>query len=77
MRSHPLSAALANAELIIDRATLDAAISAMAVPIARDYAGEVPVYLTGEFFADGLVLPNNVSVDDVEVPLRNLGIFLK
>ena len=31
----------------------------------------------GEFFADGLVLPNNVSVDDVEVPLRNLGIFLK
>ena len=46
MRSHPLSAALANAELIIDRATLDAAITAMAAPIARDYAGEVPVYLT-------------------------------
>ncbi len=45
-RSHPLAAALANAELIIDRATLDAAITAMAVPIARDYAGEVPVYLT-------------------------------
>lgn len=38
---------------------------------------EVPVYLTGEFFAHGLALPNNVSVDDVEVPLRNLGIFLK
>lgn len=38
---------------------------------------EVPVYLSGEFFANGLVLPNNVSVDDVEVPLRNLGIFLK
>lgn len=38
---------------------------------------EVPVYLTGEFFANGLALPNNVSVDDVEVPLRNLGIFLK
>ena len=46
MQSHPLSAALANAELIVDRATLDAAIAAMAVPIARDYAGEVPVYLT-------------------------------
>ncbi len=45
-RSHPLAAALANAELIIDRVTLDAAITAMAVPIARDYAGEVPVYLT-------------------------------
>lgn len=44
--SHPLSAALANAELLVDRATLDAAIAAMAGPIARDYAGEVPVYLT-------------------------------
>lgn len=38
---------------------------------------EVPVYLTGEFFANGLVLPNNVSAADVEIPLRNLGIFLK
>jgi hypoxanthine phosphoribosyltransferase len=46
MQSHPLSAALANAELIVDRAMLDTAISAMAAPIARDYAGEVPVYLT-------------------------------
>lgn len=44
---------------------------------SADANKEVPVYLTGEFFADGLVLPNNVSVDDVEVPLRNLGIFLK
>ena len=41
---------------------------------SADANKEVP---TGEFFADGLVLPNNVSVDDVEVPLRNLGIFLK
>ena len=44
---------------------------------SADANKEVPVYLTGEFFAAGLVLPNNVSVDDVEVPLRNLGIFLK
>ena len=43
---HPLAAALANAELVVDRATLDAAIAGMAKPIARDYAGEVPVYLT-------------------------------
>ena len=35
------------------------------------------VYLTGEFFADGLVLPKNATAADVEVPLRNLGIFLK
>lgn len=44
---------------------------------SADAGKEVPIYLSGEFFADGLVLPNNVSVADVEVPLRNLGIFLK
>lgn len=38
---------------------------------------EVVVYLTGEFFADGLQLESDVTVADVEVPLRNLGIFLK
>ena len=46
MNKYPLSEALANAERLVDRATLDAAITAMAKPIARDYAGEVPVYLT-------------------------------
>lgn len=48
--------------------------------IAADDAAaeeEVVVYLTGEFFADALVLPENATVADVEVPLRNLGIFLK
>lgn len=38
---------------------------------------EVPIYLTGEFFADGLALPEGVKAADVEVALRNLGIFLK
>ena len=42
----PLADALANADLLVDRATLDQAIARMAEPIARDYAGEVPVYLT-------------------------------
>lgn len=37
----------------------------------------VPIYLTGEFFADGLALPEGVKAADVEVALRNLGIFLK
>ncbi len=41
-----LADALANADLLIDRQTLENAIAAMAEPIARDYAGEVPVYLT-------------------------------
>lgn len=35
------------------------------------------IYLTGEFFKSGLVLPDGVTADDVEVPLRNIGIFLK
>lgn len=38
---------------------------------------DVVVYLTGEFFADGLALPDGVTAADVEVPLRNIGIFLK
>jgi hypoxanthine phosphoribosyltransferase len=45
-RRASLADALANAELIVERAALETAISAMADPIARDYAGEVPVYLT-------------------------------
>lgn len=38
---------------------------------------EGPVYLTGEYFADSLALPDGVTTADVEVPLRNIGIFLK
>ncbi|OHE85290.1 MAG: hypoxanthine-guanine phosphoribosyltransferase [Lysobacterales bacterium RIFOXYA1_FULL_69_10] len=41
-----LADALANADLLVDRATIDRTIVQMAAPIARDYAGEVPVYLT-------------------------------
>lgn len=43
--------------------------------IQKDEEG--PVYLTGEFFADSLELPEGVTAADVEVPLRNIGIFLK
>ncbi len=43
--------------------------------IQKDEEG--PVYLTGEYFADSLVLPEGVTTADVEVPLRNIGIFLK
>ena len=35
------------------------------------------VYLTGEFFGEALALPTGVTAADVEVPLRNIGIFLK
>lgn len=35
------------------------------------------IYLSGEFFADELVLPTGMTAADVEVALRNLGIYLK
>lgn len=35
------------------------------------------IYLSGEFFADGLVLADGIAAADVEIALRNLGIFLK
>ena len=41
-----LADALAHAEVVVERKTIDAAIARMADEIARDYAGEVPVYLT-------------------------------
>jgi hypothetical protein len=41
-------------------------------------AGEdVIVDLTGEYYADALELESGVTVDALEVPLRNIGIFLK
>ena len=42
-----------------------------------DTGEEGIVYLSGEFFANTLVLPEHATVADVEIPLRNLGIFLK
>lgn len=47
------------------------------VPEAVEVDEDAVVYLTGEFFADSLTLPTGISVSDVEVPLRNIGIFLK
>ena len=38
---------------------------------------EGPVWLTGEYFADSLVLPEGMTAADIEVALRNIGIFLK
>ena len=46
MTAPDLKAALADADLIHDRATLEQAIARMAAAIERDYAGTRPVYLT-------------------------------
>lgn len=39
--------------------------------------GKVPVYLTGEFFADALNWPTGTAAADVKAAFRTLGIFLK
>lgn len=39
--------------------------------------GGVVYYLTGEFFADALTLPDGVTADTLKPAFRKLGIFLK
>lgn len=39
--------------------------------------GGVVVYLTGEFFADGLTLPDGVTAEALKPAFRKLNIFLK
>jgi len=39
--------------------------------------GGVVCYLTGEFFADALVLPDGVTIEALKPAFRKLGIFLK
>lgn len=38
---------------------------------------EVTFYLTGEFFAEGLTLPEGVTAADLKPAFRKLGIFIK
>ncbi len=39
--------------------------------------GKVIYYLTGEFFANALTLPSDVTAKDIKPALRKIGIFLK
>lgn len=47
------------------------------VPDSAEAEKETVVYLTGEFFADSLALEEGVTADKLEVPMRNIGIFLE
>ncbi len=47
------------------------------VPEAAKEGEDAVVYLTGEFFADSLTLPEGATPADIEVELRKIGIFLK
>ena len=53
--------ALARAERIHDRATIERAIAAMAVRIRNDYAGDVPLYLT--VMQGGLPFAGQLALD--------------
>ena len=48
-------------------------VSADSAEVGKDTV----IYLTGEFFANGLVLPEGVTAANVETALRKIGIFLK
>lgn len=65
-----LQAAIANSDLVHDRATLERAIARMAGEIHRDFAGTVPVYLTvmhgGLPFAGQLALELGALGQDLE-----------
>jgi hypothetical protein len=47
--------------------------------VADDVASgdDAVIYLTGEFFADALVLETGVTAAGLEIKLRDIGIFLK
>lgn len=47
------------------------------VPESAEAGEEAVVYLSGEFFADSLACGENAAVADMEIALRNIGIFLK
>ena len=49
------------------------------IGIAADESNEEEVvyYLTGEFFANKIVLPDGVTIDKLKAALRKIGIFLK
>lgn len=42
-----------------------------------DEDGNVVVYLTGEFFADTLIYPEDIAKADLKAALRKLNIFMK
>lgn len=60
---------------VADKANLTSIYGIAAEATEKDK--EAVVYLTGEFFADALALPDGITAADVEVALRNIGIFLK
>lgn len=68
--------------VVIDAAGAEAVQAATAAKVngiaaADGENGQVICYLTGEFFADSLVLPSGVTAESLEPALRTVSIFLR
>lgn len=61
----------------ITEATADGLADLYGIAADDSANGNVVCYLTGEFFADALVLPSGVTVQALKPAFRKLGIFLK
>ena len=58
--------------------TKEGAAGVIGISAADAEAEEPAVYfMTGEFFADGLNMPSDVTADDIKDALRKLSIFLR
>lgn len=61
----------------ISEAATDALADLYGIAADDSTDGGVVCYLTGEFYADSLTLPDGVTVETLKPAFRKLGIFLK
>lgn len=61
----------------ISEATADGLADLYGITADDSTDGGVVCYLTGEFFADALTLPDGVTAEALKPAFRKLGIFLK
>ncbi len=61
----------------ISEATADGLDSLYGIAADDSSDGGVVCYMTGEYFADALTLPDGVTVEALKPAFRKLGIFLK
>ncbi len=58
--------------------TKEAAGNVVGITAEAAESGEpVVYYMTGEFFADAITLPDGVAIEDIKDSLRKLSIFLR
>lgn len=61
----------------VSEATAEGLADLYGIAASDSTDGGVVCYLTGEYFADALVLPDGVTVEKLKPAFRKLGIFLK